>query len=210
MNCGVVHHMNRLAASLWLGVFVSVADGAPTCVGFGDTGRPCRVYVQGKWLDVTPGGLLTTETHSAKLTLPEHFYVDEVRYESLGSLAVFVFGITDAEAGSLLVALVDPHAPSIKWSVEIPAFNGSEPLVDGSAVYVAGIGTVAKLSVKDGRILWIHTGLHDRTTQAYNAFVRPRKESGTVVFTESKVGTARYEGIREVRVDDSSGKILSK
>ncbi len=69
---------------------------------------------------------------------------------------------------------------------------------------------VAKLNLIDGKIIWQHKNLYERETQAFNSFILPRKEGNIIIFKEDKVSSAKYDGIREIHVDDATGKIISK
>jgi hypothetical protein len=174
-------------------------------------GQPCAVTIGVTPVTIQDNGLLTLPGNKRlQLRLPKDFYVQSLNYDHAADAGLLVLDISDNEVAATLIVLVEPTELKIKWSTKIPAFNASPPLISGQAIYLGAIGTVAKLRLSDGRLLWMQKGLYESDTQAFNSFVRPRKEASTVIFTESKVGTAKYKGIREVRVDDLTGKVLNK
>ncbi len=107
-----------------------------------------------------------------------------------------------------MVALFDPKHSTLKWTFDLGAFNPSPPLVSGGSVYIAGIGTVAKIDDKTGQVIWKHSELYEGDTTAFNSFEKPFKQGDTIIFQEKKTAYENYRGIREIRVDDKSGKIL--
>ena len=202
----VVNRMIRLLALLALSLSFPVMAAAADCSA-SISWENCRIYIQGAWLEISNRGLLKLGDKSTQLTLPAGFYIESVKYENSGAGTVMSLEVTDIEGSFTLLALVDMTRRKLRWSAEV-GFNASPVLVTDSALYVGAIGMVAKINLHDGRIVWEHRDLYERDTQAFNSFIRPRKEAKTIVFVEAKVGW--YNGVREVSVDDVSGKLLSK
>jgi len=145
-----------------------------------------------------------------KITLPEHFFIESVSHEPIGENFLIILGITDADAGSSVLALFNKKEMEIKWQTEIGAFNISEPLIGKDAIYVGAIGTVAKIDRDTGAIIWRHQWLYESDTGAFNSFIRPVKDGQVVRFIEEKQPRAKYSKPREIVVEDISGDILSK
>jgi hypothetical protein len=171
----------------------------------------CSITVQSVTLRIEPTGSVTAPGKAPqKLPLEKDFYIERVTMEPVGPLLLVVAEVTDSDYGAGLVALVDPVKLTLKWSAKFPAFNISPPLITAKAFYIGGIGTIAKYDSVSGRVVWIARGLYERETGAFNAFQRPRMEGCIVRFVENKTSFAKYRGVREIRVDDASGRIVSK
>jgi outer membrane protein assembly factor BamB len=174
--------------------------------------KACDLNIQGSIYHIENSGVLTVK-HAGKSSaisfrLPNRFLIDEVRYQIHDKNILFVLGITGDDSASALLAHFDLLQGRILWSTEIHAFNISPLLIAGSHVYIGGIGTVAKLRLSDGKIIWKHTDLYESGTGSYNAFELPRKEGNIVIFKE--LSASRRKKIREIHVDDTAGRILSK
>ena len=178
-------------------------------------GKPCNLRIQGTNYHIGTNGLLLIKRpgkndSEIRVNLPYNFYIDAVQYQMNDKNILFIFGITDDESGSAIVALLDPTNNRMPWSIDIYAFNPSPLLVSQGYIYVGGIGMVAKLNLSDGKIIWQHKDLYERETQAFSSFIMPLKEGNIIIFKEAKVSSAKYDGIREIRVDDTTGAIISK
>ena len=174
---------------------------------------PCLLEINGTNFNIYSEGIITynSSKESAKsiqVILPEIFYIEAVKSYTYNDEIIFILGITDDDAGSTLVALFDPKHSTLKWTFDLGAFNPSPPLVSGGSVYIAGIGTVAKIDDKTGQVIWKHSELYEGDTTAFNSFEKPFKQGDTIIFQEKKTAYENYRGIREIRVDDKSGKIL--
>lgn len=176
---------------------------------------PCHLTINDSDYHISSNGVIVLKIikqkkSEVKIVLPEDFYIEAVQYQVINKNIMFTFEMTDGESGSTLIAMFDPSNPVLKWSTEIHAFNPSPLLILQDYIYVGGIGMVAKLNLIDGKIIWQHKNLYERETQAFNSFILPRKEGNIIIFKEDKVSSAKYDGIREIHVDDTTGEIISK
>lgn len=188
-------------------LIVSVAfSSEETCFMMG-TDKPCDLQINGSSYHIeTKGDLLVKHSgrvSTAKINLPEYFYIEGVKYQIYENKILFTFGITDDDAGSAIVAQFDPTNYRLLWATEINAFNISPLLISGNYIYVGGIGMVAKLKLVDGNKVWQHRNLYVSGSGIYNSFKLPKKEGKTIIFQDDRSD-------KEVRVDDDTGKILSK
>jgi hypothetical protein len=202
---------------LFLVTIVAIFSGTASfalggnCFNEFDSGLPCEVPIGSTTIIIQNNGLFTrSDNNKLKLSLPQGFHLELVDLDCLTANGLIVLTITDGDEAGTLIVSVEPKDMKLKWSTEVPAFNASPLLIEGHAIYLGGIGTVAKLGLKDGQIIWMQTNLYENDTQAFNSFVQPRKDGNTIIFTEQKVSSAKYDGIRDVRVDDLTGKILTK
>lgn len=192
-------------------LIVSAAGEATECRFDDRADVGCTISVNSGTIQIQSAGLISAVGKApVKLPLEEHFYIDRVTVEAAGALALVVAEITDSESAAGIIALVDPVQLRLKWTAQFPAFNISPPLVTEKAFYLAGIGTVAKYDATSGRVIWLTRGLYNGGSGAFNAFQRPIVEGHIVRFIEHKSPMAKYSGVREVRVDDASGRVVGK
>ncbi len=176
---------------------------------------PCSIVINGTKYTVYINGTIAYkgpegETRFIRTRLPEFFYVEAVQSYHFNEDIIFLLEITDDDAGSTIVIKCSPSDPTAYWTVELGAFNPSPPLVEADSVYLGGIGTVAKIDLKTGRIDWRHSGLYESDTMAFNSFLKPVRRDKVIVFPEDKVSSAEYPGVREIWVNDDSGEIIRK
>jgi outer membrane protein assembly factor BamB len=176
---------------------------------------PCLLEINDTKYEINANGIITCNPHkegakSIQVLLPEHFFVEAARAYDFNNDIIFSLQITDGDGGSTIVAMFNLPSFTLSWAVELGAFNPSPPLVEASSVYIGGIGTIAKIDAKTGRIIWKHTGLYERDTNAFNSFLKPFRRGAMIIFKEQKVSTSKYQGIREIWVNDKSGEIVRK
>jgi len=176
---------------------------------------PCQYKIKDKIFKVTTNGdifyTINGRPLTVKIKLPENFFIEKVVFgDTQKNTVLFNFEITDSESGSSIITQINLPRGVVIWQREIPAFNSSPLLIIDKAVYVGGIGYIAKLNLSDGAILWFHDGLYERDTGAYNAFDKPYINGEHVIFPESNSTDARYPGIRSIVVRLADGKMVSK
>ena len=173
---------------------------------------PCLYDIDGRdYLIHTNGKISLIDTDiTVNITLPEYFQIEGVKHETYEGDILFNFSIRNCDSASTMIVRLASDNLKIKWQTEFIAFNSSQMLIDEGAVYVAGIGTIAKIDINSGSIVWEHDGLYERDSQAFNSFIKPRRDGDLIIFEENKVATAKYFGIRKIIVNRVSGEILSK
>ena len=172
----------------------------------------CQIQTKTHSYSLSAEGVLRREkdNKSTIFSLPEKFYIESIHFNTYATRILFTFSISDGDSGSVLVSLFDEDKFSFEWQTELFAFNISPALIHNNAVYLGGIGVIAKISLIDGKIIWHHFGLYEPETQAYNSFETPIKKNEYIIFREQKVPDASYSGIREIHVLDRTGKIIKK
>ena len=161
---------------------------------------------------ISAEGTLIRDKDNKTITfrLPKKHHIETVQYKPFENKIIFTFSVSDGDSGSILVSVFDEDNYLFEWQTELFAFNTSPVLIHNNAIYLGGIGVIAKLNLYDGSIIWRHTGLYEPETQAYNAFEMPVIKKEFVIFKEQKVSDTGYSGIREIHVLDKTGKIIKK
>ncbi|NNG01925.1 MAG: hypothetical protein HKM93_21235 [Desulfobacteraceae bacterium] len=176
---------------------------------------PCRIVVKKITYEINSNGIIRYNVPKGDASfiqpvLPEHFYVQSVQSYDYKDDIIFIFEITDDEAGSTIILMCNPSSSTLYWTVELGTFNPSPPLVEADSIYIGAIGTIVKLDLKTGLIIWKHSGFYERETSAFNSFLKPIKRNNIIVFQDNKLSFAKYRGVREIWVNDESGKIIRK
>jgi hypothetical protein len=201
---------------IFFATFVSAGSWMDNpCNSFESHAVECVHEIESHKFHIFHDGKITYKTNeenrSITVPLPEGFSFETVRYGGLvEENVIFNIEITDFDAGASVIFSINLKNNTLIWKREIPAFNSSELLAENSSIYVGGIGYICKIDDKTGQIIWFHKGLYEPETQAYNGFQKPYVRGDTIVFPESKVPTAKYIGLREVVVNDRTGRITSK
>ena len=196
-----------------LALFLLPLDAFAACVfDLGIENKPCKLQTAHQELYIDIFGKIKTSniTPAITLQLPNNFYLESATVEQYGADILLVASITDSEAGSAIVALIDADTNNIRWQVELLAFNPSSPLISPDAIYIAAFGSIFKIERKSGDIVWQHLNLYQRETQAFNSFQQPEKIGSKVIFRENKVSFAKYDGVQTIVVDSETGVILQK
>ncbi len=111
--------------------------------------------------------------------------------------------LTEVQAGgdgASVLYRVDPGSLKTKWIVSIPGFNVANGLIEGNSVYLAAIGFVAKVELRNGRYAWKHDDLYRKYKKdgAFNIFETPKIEEDRIVFkeadTENQIVVSKVDG----------------
>ena len=181
------------------------------CVLFNEKGTKCSYTIDEVKFVISPNGEIDFNETKLQVNLPEHFEIEEVRDGQIfGNAAFLSLAITDHESGGTVIISMSLEKREINWSREFQAFNSSPLLIYENELYIGGIGRVAKYRASDGKLVWELKGLYERETQAFNGFNKPVISGANVEFPESKVSTAKYNGIRKIVVNRQAGKLVSK
>ena len=185
------------------------ADAAPAASAFefesGDFSYRVGANGNGRRARVGKGG----RARHFNLRLDGRYFIEGLRYAIHEGDVLLVCELNDGEAGAGLVARLEQPSMRALWRQEIPAFNVGEPLRDGHALYVTGIGLVGRLDLRTGQYDWLHDGLYDERAGAagksFNSFEAPELAGETVLFRDKPVYNPRRKAIVVVR---KTGKII--
>jgi hypothetical protein len=184
------------------------ADAAPEAAAFefesGDFSYRVGANGNGRRTRDGKGG---RERHF-NLRLEGRYFIEGIRFAIHEGDVLLVCDLNDGEAGAGLVTRLEQPSMRALWRQEIPAFNVGEPLRDGHALYVTGIGFVGKLDLRTGKYDWSHDGLYDERAdeaeKSFNSFEAPELAGDEVLFREKPVYNPRRKTIVVVR---KTGKI---
>jgi len=100
---------------------------------------PCLIKFDAKKYKININGMIEYDApkgrkKSIQVNLPKHFYIDAANFYNSNDGIIFIFEITDDDAGSSLITLFNKTQYILNWTVEIGAFNPSPPLSDASSI----------------------------------------------------------------------------
>jgi hypothetical protein len=131
--------------------------------------------------------------------------IEKLYYLPSGGDLILFYGIGDGGEGWGKIARIGTSSRQIKWLTHMPAFNVGQPLQDKEAVYITGVGFIAKLNLKTGKYIW-----QKNNYQKYkiDSFSLPVVQGNQVFFKESSL-TAGVNGKPQILVvDKTTGNII--
>ncbi|HEX7956036.1 MAG TPA: hypothetical protein VF508_03785 [Pyrinomonadaceae bacterium] len=130
-----------------------------------------------------------------------------VYYADYGGRLLLVCEADDAENGGGFVTLLEQPSMRARWQQTYHAHNVGEPLREGRALYVTGVGFVGRINLETGQFDWQHDDLYDAGGGAadnFVAFETPELAGGAVLFRDKAVYNPRTTRV----LDKKGGKIL--
>ena len=194
---------------LWPPPSVAVSAQAVCPAQFGPFEGTCefqfgelRVAVDGNG-----NGTIYVDSRSAStFSLPlEDGHLEKLYYLDYGGDLLLIFGASDGDSGWGGAVRLAPHDASTRWFQKIPAFNIGPAMLERGALYVTGIGFVARVDATSGIFVWKHEGLYCEGDGAFNAFDAPRLTPTEAWFEET---TFVARPLRAIRVKKSDGHPL--
>jgi len=131
----------------------------------------------------------------------ENGYLDRLYYLDYGGDLLIIFGASDGESGWGGVMRVNPRDASTRWVQHIPAFNIGPVTLERAALYVTGIGFVARVDARSGQFVWKHEHLYCEANGAFNAFEAPRLTPTDAWFEEATLVARPRSAIRVRKAD---------
>ena len=170
---------------------------------------PCTWSEGASTFMLSPDGVLNGReregaTRTGRLPVPEGFEITRVLSASVGQDLLVAYELEDGEVGVARVVRLDGRSLLRRWVLEIKAFNLSAGTFEGSYMYQAAIGVVAKIDLRRGGFVWKHEGLYDRARGAFGAFAPPVVGLLEVEFTDQP---ASGTGSARIRVNKRTGKL---
>lgn len=124
-------------------------------------------------------------------------------YSYRNSFLVF-YTETDFDGSASFVECFDKNSNKLKWKNKLGGFNLSSPCILDSLCYIASIGFVGKLNLKNGKYFWKHEDLYERTR--FDSFQVIEFKNDCVHFIQTKFLNDKGEPGRLI-IDDETGEI---
>lgn len=151
-----------------------------------------KIVDGGKNLNIQIGSIQNKIT----LQVPEKTELDaEPLVYGSDSYSLIVLQYSDFEAGTSVVYAINEKAQKL-WSIDLGAFNPSQPLIEKEYVYLSAIGRVWKLHKQSGKVAWSHKDLYKNKSFEFNG-AEPISRRGKFVLFSKKL-----------KVNDSTGEIV--
>jgi outer membrane protein assembly factor BamB len=141
----------------------------------------------------TKGILLTKEGNIEKL-----YYLP-----NSGDLILF-YGMSSGGEGWGEIIRIAASSGQIKWRTHMPAFNVGQPLQEKEAVYVTGVGFIAKLNLTTGKYIWQKANYEK---YKIDAFSLPVIKGNQVIFKEEPSVAINLQP-KTLVVDKGNGNII--
>jgi len=145
-----------------------------------------------------------SSSFTLKIDHPEKDVVEGVSYSVFdGGDVLLVYEFGDIESGATGLARVRSNC-SLIWSTRLSGFNPGPHLIYEGSVYATVIGRVTRIDAQSGTVTWMHGGLYQQETGAFNSFQQPRMFEDLIFFPD------RRDPERRVVVARETGKLISR
>ncbi len=169
----------------------------------------CILAFSGVVITISGTGQVTANVGrtASQFQLPfDGAYLDGItHYTSYQGAPIILFSVSNGESGWGGVVRVQHPELRVGWHLKVPAFNVGAGTLEGSSLYVSGIGFVARIDVESGRYVWQHEGLYDQRDRAFNSFDAPVVTSTEVLFRESDSANISRP-LKVIRAQKESGE----
>lgn len=118
---------------------------------------------------------------------------------------LLAYELTDGESMWTELVRLDPVTLARRWWVHLPGFNLGPALVRADTAYTTVIGTITKLDLRTGRVLWQLDGLYERG-RYFDAFALPTLRGDTLAVPAARAG--RHAAADTVQVRASTGHVI--
>lgn len=157
------------------------------------------------------GGVQTNESgisRKFKLPVPSGMWIGGPMYFlQYRQDYLLLYGLSDGENGAAKMVRLDPGSLSVKWAAGGIPFNITPGVVQGSSVYVTGIGFIGAIDLDTGRYGWCVTDLY-QGSNVFDVFDEPQIE-GTTLSTQDKLTRAADGTPYTVKVDWKKGTVAT-
>jgi len=76
---------------------------------------------------------------------------------------IIYYVASDLESGASYIECYDVRTNKLKWKNDIRGFNLTTPVILNNMTYMASIDFIGKLNLDNGKYLWRHDGLYEKT-----------------------------------------------
>ena len=96
------------------------------------------------------------EDQSFQLPLRSGERIESINYATYRGDLVVVCEVTDGEYGAGTIVRLDGETLKVLWVLQVPTFNLSEGLIEGSYLYQDAYRFESKVDLNSGRYIWVH------------------------------------------------------
>ena len=133
------------------------------------------------------------------------WFIDSFAFAPYQDDIIVAFVTSNVDFGNSNVARIDGDTMTPIWVSESLGFNMGSPVIKNNAIYFSTIGSITKIDIETGELIWEHTDLYERETQDFNSFKKPMFSDGKVIFQGSNIFS---QCPKRIEVDDTTGDIL--
>lgn len=140
------------------------------------------------------GRITGSKGQAGRLPLDDNSFVTNRLYAYARADELLLwYEVSDVDSAGGTLVCFDINTLRLRWEVNIPSFNIGQPLLDHDVVYLTGYGTVAKVGLVRGNLLWMVKDLGQEQGETITSFQRPEFKGNLVVLnadarTNDKVG----------------------
>jgi len=159
------------------------------------------------WNDNAPSNLYDLEWAILDLRkfIQYGWFIDTLAYAPYQDDLIIAYVTTNLHSSQSNVARIDGDTLTPLWASDSFSSNMSSPIIKGSAIYFAAHGSIAKIHIPTGEIIWKHTSLYDSETSDFSSFRMPIFSDDKVIFQGDNIFS---KCPKRIEVDDYSGNIL--
>jgi hypothetical protein len=140
------------------------------------------------------------------LELEDYFFVTRAWITRYEGDWILVYDVSDMDVSGGFIARFSGADLSPIWTTKSFGAHSGEPIIRGQAVYVTGLNSVSKLSLRSGEHYWKRGIPTENNAREFFAFERPTFEAGQVILKGANDLRTAFE---QVRVDDTNGAIIN-
>ena len=132
--------------------------------------------------------------------------IEEAHFLNYKNDLIIYYTDTDYETSASFIECYDSETYKLKWKNNIYGFNLTDPIVVDNVTYCASIGFVGKLNLDNGKYLWKHEDLYEKTRFDSFGLIEIRGEK--VIYNEGLwINSTREAG--KIIVNDNTGEIIN-
>lgn len=151
-----------------------------------------------------------TKTRVDLFDIKAEFLVDILYLAPVDSDFVAFWQETDHLGVKSYVARYKRGADKPMWKIRFMVPNIGAPVIDGEDAYATAAGTITRIHLADGSMVWKCDTLYNPIRGMFFKFTTPRVYDSTVVFKEQLTGTGNRKKPDSLRVEAATGKLVRK
>jgi len=148
---------------------------------------------------------IANDTSSFNLNLSEYFTIENIFIFPRDNYLFAFYTETDFDTGESFIAKINVEKSEIIWKVRGFGFNLGTPMILDSVAYIATIGTIGKINLDSGKVIWRQYDLYDSKKSAFNSFDEIEVKGENAIFISKNW---KHKSMDSVIVNDKTGEIV--